>query len=519
MQLQVSAVVQSFYVVKCCYFMISAEQIRSGYKDHCQEDFWRKIPEEAFKERYKFDPDLVKYYGLIVYMLIPFWYEMRTLLDWLGTPTTLRMDQWFNVEDIAITLFKNKCNRAFERQVFETQRARGERQTLLQKTGGVFMFIGLVALLIFPLLLFSSGSPAVTPNKLTGSSLSIALNVRQEDQTDTTYTLYQSARGYLHTIDKNTLSAATAQGLQNLDLQYTTQVLSWPQNSLLNFAYTIPLQESLTAGFLTHSGNSSEVHLSFTYTVSREGPADNKDMQYPPPGYAPTNPLSQSDKNAFRNTIESVMGQQCTTNITKQVAATMAKAHTIRVNSSNAVSAIRFPRTGEAVNDVTSTDVTTTDGHTESAVTLEFELYRQWNVLTAACEAWWSVRLCNNGHPQCDEDTGDIGVYVGTASQKQLSDIFAYLQGLGLTGVYISVVLVIGRAMRPTFSNLQALIPYMEMQDTSRPYQLIRDIYLARADGELMVEELSYEELIDMYRDPHVLCTSTTKEGHKHKQD
>jgi hypothetical protein len=43
------------------------------------------------------------------------------------------------------------------------------------------------------------------------------------------------------------------------------------------------------------------------------------------------------------------------------------------------------------------------------------------------------------------------------------------------------------------------------------PYQLVRDIYLARADGELMVEELSYDELVNLYRDPHLLCTETTR--------
>ena len=43
---------------------------------------------------------MVQYYGLMIYRLIPFWFEMRTILDWAFTPTTLRMDQWFKVVDI-----------------------------------------------------------------------------------------------------------------------------------------------------------------------------------------------------------------------------------------------------------------------------------------------------------------------------------------------------------------------------------------------------------------------------------
>ena len=33
-----------------------------------------------------------------------------------------------------------------------------------------------------------------------------------------------------------------------------------------------------------------------------------------------------------------------------------------------------------------------------------------------------------------------------------------------------------------------------------------------------MVEELSYEELVNLYRDPHILCEQTTRHT-KYKQD
>ena len=85
-----------------------------------------------------------------------------------------------------------------------------------------------------------------------------------------------------------------------------------------------------------------------------------------------------------------------------------------------------------------------------------------------------------------------------------------------MVGIYSVVVLAVGQALKPVFSNLQGHIMFTEMQDTTYPYQLVRDIYLARADGELMVEELSYQELIALYRDPHMLSEMTS---HKAKQD
>jgi len=44
-----------------------------------------------------------------IYRAIPFVYELRTLLDWICTPTTLIFFNWLTVEDIKTELYYRKC--------------------------------------------------------------------------------------------------------------------------------------------------------------------------------------------------------------------------------------------------------------------------------------------------------------------------------------------------------------------------------------------------------------------------
>ena len=51
--------------------------------------------------------------------------------------------------------------------------------------------------------------------------------------------------------------------------------------------------------------------------------------------------------------------------------------------------------------------------------------------------------------------------------------------------VYTSVVLLIGRLIRGAFGDQQSKIVFEDMEDVTKPYELCRAIYLARAMNEL----------------------------------
>ena len=45
-----------------------------------------------------------------VFCAIPFIYEMRAILDWACTPTTLRLIEWLKLEDIRAWLYRRECD-------------------------------------------------------------------------------------------------------------------------------------------------------------------------------------------------------------------------------------------------------------------------------------------------------------------------------------------------------------------------------------------------------------------------
>lgn len=51
------------------------------------------------------------YLGLQVFCGLPFIYELRAVLDWSCTPTTLKLFDWLKLEDISTSLYFVTCDR------------------------------------------------------------------------------------------------------------------------------------------------------------------------------------------------------------------------------------------------------------------------------------------------------------------------------------------------------------------------------------------------------------------------
>lgn len=84
-------------------------------------------------------------------MTVPFLFELRTLIDWTFTSTSLTFFEWMKVETIFAQVFQLKCMREFAKTV-----KRGEKKSLVVKIllgGGLTILI--IAIIWFPLLLFA----------------------------------------------------------------------------------------------------------------------------------------------------------------------------------------------------------------------------------------------------------------------------------------------------------------------------------------------------------------------------
>lgn len=80
-------------------------------------------------------------------------------------------------------------------------------------------------------------------------------------------------------------------------------------------------------------------------------------------------------------------------------------------------------------------------------------------------------------------------------------------------GLYVSVVLVIGKFVRGFFSEISYSIMFEELPCVDRILKLCMDIFLVRETGELEQEEELYSKLIFLYRSPETMIKWTREKN------
>ena len=74
-----------------------------------------------------------------------------------------------------------------------------------------------------------------------------------------------------------------------------------------------------------------------------------------------------------------------------------------------------------------------------------------------------------------------------------------------IVGLYMSVVLVVGKFIRESFSGISRSIMYEELPCVDRVLKLCTDIFVVRETGEMELEETMCEKLIFLYRSPETM--------------
>ncbi|PPD78772.1 hypothetical protein GOBAR_DD24313 [Gossypium barbadense] len=130
-------------------------------------------------------------------------------------------------------------------------------------------------------------------------------------------------------------------------------------------------------------------------------------------------------------------------------------------------------------------------------------------VINRAASEWWSFHDLDSSHIRgCGGLTGPTAVIVSeeTPPQGILGDT---LSKFSIWGLYITFVLAVGRFIRLQCSDLRMRIPFENLPSCDRLIAICENIYAARAEGELGVEEVLYWTLVKIYRSPHMLLEYT----------
>ncbi|XP_078606951.1 piezo-type mechanosensitive ion channel component 1-like isoform X1 [Branchiostoma floridae x Branchiostoma japonicum] len=92
-----------------------------------------------------------------------------------------------------------------------------------------------------------------------------------------------------------------------------------------------------------------------------------------------------------------------------------------------------------------------------------------------------------------------------TFNDKVSPPEFSFLAGYGIVGLYLSLVLVVGKFVRMFVSGISYRIMFTEMPNVDRILKLCLDIFLVRETGELSLEEDLFSKLIFLYRSPETM--------------
>ena len=145
-------VVAALFAVKMLYLVVSAQQIRGGYLE--LSSYF------SLKERHH-----PIFYGIyMIFRSVPFVYELKIVIDWTFTATTLKFMWWIKLQDITHELYVARCD------LEDTRLLKMERDKTLafptyrKALQGCGIAALLVCIIFFPLMYYSSFSPALTEN-------------------------------------------------------------------------------------------------------------------------------------------------------------------------------------------------------------------------------------------------------------------------------------------------------------------------------------------------------------------
>ncbi|XP_039998805.1 piezo-type mechanosensitive ion channel component 2 isoform X2 [Xiphias gladius] len=463
-----NTVAQMWYFVKCIYFGLSAYQIRCGYPTRVLGNFLTKS---------------YNYVNLFLFQgfrLVPFLTELRAVMDWVWTDTSLSLSSWICVEDIYAHIFILKCWRESEKRY---PQPRGQKKKKVVKYGmGGMIVVLLICIVWFPLLFMSlvkSVAGVVNP------PLDVSLEI----------TLAGFQPIFTMSAQQKQLQNVTAAEFEKFTKRYfgDDEALQWLEGYM---------PEDLIIAELKGSSNS-------LWTISPPSRKNLIEML----GSAEDFPITVSwsvQRNLSRGAkAETASGKRVTSldQKTKEELIMLLKG---TASSSHVTLTNIFPRYIRAPSDSDAKPVEQLY-EDEKMMDINVTLMRAQNVSNQTQE-WWIVNQTKFGpiekrSQKHKHEAGGLEIYV--FSDQVSPPSLGFLAGYGIMGLYASVVLVIGKFVREFFSGISHTIMFEELPNVDRILKLCTDIFLVRETGELDLEEDMYAKLIFLYRSPETMIKWT----------
>ncbi|XP_037983263.1 piezo-type mechanosensitive ion channel component 2 isoform X2 [Motacilla alba alba] len=450
-----NTVAQLWYFVKCVYFGLSAYQIRCGYPTRVLGNFLTKS---------------YNYVNLFLFQgfrLVPFLTELRAVMDWVWTDTTLSLSSWICVEDIYAHIFILKCWRESEKRY---PQPRGQKKKKVVKYGmGGMIIVLLICIVWFPLLFMSLiKSVAGITNKPLDVSITITLGGYQPIFT------MSAQQNQLKSLDPNEFSeflksyrgnTAALQFLEGYAREDITRAdLEGNSNSL--WTISPPSRNKMIQGLRDFD---ADFTLVISWTIQRNLSLGAK-------AEIASDKLTFPLKKHTRIDIATMMAE----NQPEKVTLEEVYPYYIKAPSDSLAKPIK-----QLLKDCKWENITV-------------------SLVKNASEEWWVLNQLGK-RQKTPQESLELFIFSDKVSPPSLG----FLAGYGIMGLYASVVLVIGKFVREFFSGISHSIMFEELPNVDRILKLCTDIFLVRETGELELEEDLYAKLIFLYRSPETMIKWT----------
>ncbi|KAM6219757.1 piezo-type mechanosensitive ion channel component 2 [Rhynchocyon petersi] len=457
-------VAQLWYFVKCVYFGLSAYQIRCGYPTRVLGNFLTKS---------------YNYVNLFLFQgfrLVPFLTELRAVMDWVWTDTTLSLSSWICVEDIYAHIFILKCWRESEKRY---PQPRGQKKKKVVKYGmGGMIIVLLICIVWFPLLFMSLiKSVAGVINQPLDVSVTITLGGYQPiftmsaQQSQLKVMDQQQFNKFLRAFAKDTGAMQFLENYEKEDI--TVAELEGNSNSL--WTISPPSKQKMINELKDPNSSFSVV---FSWSIQRN-------MSLGAKAEIATDKLSFPLKNITRENIAKMIAGNNTESSKTPV--TIERIYPYYVKAPSDSNSKPIKQLLSENNFMNITIILSRDNTTDSN------------------SEWWVLNLTGNRIYNQHSQALELVVFNDKVSPPSLG----FLAGYGIMGLYASVVLVIGKFVREFFSGISHSIMFEELPNVDRILKLCTDIFLVRETGELELEEDLYAKLIFLYRSPETMIKWT----------
>uniref|UniRef100_A0A671MHH1 Piezo-type mechanosensitive ion channel component 2-like n=1 Tax=Sinocyclocheilus anshuiensis TaxID=1608454 RepID=A0A671MHH1_9TELE len=432
-----NTVAQLWYFVKCIYFGLSAYQIRCGYPTRVLGNFLTKS---------------YNYLNLFLFQgfrLVPFLTELRAVMDWVWTDTTLSLSSWICVEDIYAHIFVLKCWRESEKR-YPQPRGQKKKKVVKYGMGGMIVML-LICIVWFPLLFMSLvKSVAGVVNKPLDVSVTITLGGFQP-----IFTMSAQQNQLKDVTDRDFIIQSVSQSaLQFLEAYTAEDVTVAELEGSSNSLWTIspPSRKNL----MEVLSKEDQFPVTMSWSIQRNLSLGAKAE------FAVDKHITYLDMNTRQELIALLNGTRNKPVVIEQV----------------------FPCFIRAPSDSNAKPVG--------------QLY------TGNIQMRSESKL---------EKKREAGLQLYVFSDKVSPPSLGFLAGYGIMGLYASVVLVIGKFVREFFSGISHSIMFEELPCVDRILKLCTDIFLVRETGELELEEDLYAKLIFLYRSPETMIKWTREKN------